>query len=75
MEVYKRETKELVKRFMDNRITFPQCMHGLDAALSDLVSSTQLKGEDLPELRAIIMANNETVMKGLERRGPPDKVQ
>jgi hypothetical protein len=75
MEVYKRETTELVKRFLRNRLTFPQCIAALDAALSDLILSAQFKEEDLPELRSIIMANNETVMKELERRGPPaDKV-
>jgi hypothetical protein len=74
-EVYKRETKELIERFLENQITFPECIHALDAALADLVSSPQFKGEDLPELRSVIMTNNETVMKELERRGPPDTVQ
>ncbi len=75
MEVYKRETRKLVQRFLKDQITFTECIHALDASLADLVSSTRFKGEDLPELRLIIMANNETVMKELERRGPPaDKV-
>ncbi len=69
VEVYKRETKALIKRFLNDRITFSECIHALDAALADLVSSTRFKEEDLPELRSIIMANNETVMKELERRG------
>jgi hypothetical protein len=37
--------------------------------LADLVP--RLSGEELAELRALMLANNEIVMKEMERRGPP----
>ena len=75
MEAYKRQTQRLIKRFLNHRLTFSQCVQALDAALSDLITSSEMKAENLLELRAIIMANNETVMKEMEKRGPPDRVQ
>jgi hypothetical protein len=74
LEAYKRQTQRLIKRFLNHRLTFPQCVQALDAALSDLITSSEMKAENLLELRAI-MANNETVMKEMEKRGPPDRVQ
>ena len=69
MEVYKRETQEVIKRFLARRISFPECIAALDAALADLVP--RLSGEELAELRALMLANKEIVMKEMERRGPP----
>jgi hypothetical protein len=42
-----------------------------DAALADLLP--KLKPADLPALPIEILANNEVVMKQMERRGPPRK--
>jgi hypothetical protein len=71
VEAYKRETEEIIKRFLAHRLRFPQCIAALDAALADLVP--RLTGEELSELRAVVMANNEIVMKEKERRGPPHR--
>jgi len=69
MEVYKRETREVIKRFLKQRISFPDCVAALDAAFSDL--APRLTEEQFAPLRALILKNNDTVMKEMERRGPP----
>jgi hypothetical protein len=66
MEVYKRETQEIVNRFLGHRLTFPDCIAALDAALTGLVP--KLKPDQLPELRAVMLANNARVMTEMERR-------
>jgi CRP/FNR family cyclic AMP-dependent transcriptional regulator len=69
MEVYKRETREVIKRFLAHRISFPACVAALDAAFADLMP--RLTGEQFAPLRALILENNNMVMKEMERRGPP----
>jgi hypothetical protein len=66
MEAYKREAKRLVNRFLRRQISFPQCISGLDAALARFVP--RLPREKLDALRAVMLANNEAVMKEMERR-------
>jgi len=36
MEVYDRETHEIIRRFLARRIGFPECIAALDAALAVL---------------------------------------
>jgi hypothetical protein len=50
----------------------PRCIADLDAALADLIP--KLKATDLPALRIEMLANNEIVMKEMERRGQPSKI-
>jgi len=69
MEVYKSETQEVIRRFLARRLSFPDCIAALDAALADLVP--RLPHKDLDTLRAVMLSNNEIVMKEMERRGPP----
>jgi hypothetical protein len=69
MAEYKRKTREVIIRFLENRLSFPDCIAALDAALADLVP--RLKHEELDDLRAVMMTNNEIVMKEMERRGQP----
>jgi hypothetical protein len=71
MEVYKRETKELINRFLLGRLSFPDCISALDSALAGFIP--RMLPEDLPALREAMMANNETVMKEMTRRGTPPK--
>ena len=68
MEVYKSETREIIKRFLARNLNFPDCIAALDAALAGLVP--RLQDGQLPILRALMLANNEIVMKEMERRGP-----
>lgn len=69
MEVYERETQEIIKRFLDHGLSFPDCIAALDAALAALVPT--LTGEQISRLRIVMLANNEIVMKEMDRRGPP----
>jgi CRP/FNR family cyclic AMP-dependent transcriptional regulator len=69
MEVYKRETQEVIKRFLNHKLNFPDCVAALDAALADL--TPRLTGEQIASLRALVLENNDMVMKEMERRGPP----
>jgi hypothetical protein len=69
MEVYKNETREIIRRFIDHRISFPECIAALDAAYAELPK--ELTGEQLAELRALMLANNERVMNEMERRRVP----
>ena len=67
MGVFKRRTKAILTRFLHDGISFPSCIAALDAAFADL--APRLKNEQIPELRALTLANNEVVMKEMERRG------
>jgi hypothetical protein len=69
MEVYERETQEIIRRFLDHRLSFFDCIAALDAALAGLIP--KLTGEEIPQLRIAMFANNEIVMKEMEWRGPP----
>jgi len=66
MEVFKTEAREVLNRFLHHRLSFPNCIVALDAALAGLVP--QLTTEQIPPLRAIMLANNATVMEEMERR-------
>ena len=61
-----RDTKTLLA----DKITFPDCIAQLDSALTRFM--TRLTGDQIPALRAPMFANNEIVMKEMERRGPPE---
>ena len=67
MKAYKSETKQVVNRFLRRQLSFPKCIAALDAALAKLIP--RLRPEDLDALRAVMLANNERVMKEMERRG------
>jgi hypothetical protein len=61
MESYKHATKQVVSSFLRREISFPECIHTLDAALAKAIP--RLKPEELPELRAVMLENNGVVMK------------
>ena len=69
VEVYRRETEKVIKRFLAQTLSFPECISALEAALDDLVP--RLRVEQRASLRDLILANNEIVTKEMERRGPP----
>ena len=66
MDAYKRATKRVVNNFLRRAISFPECIHALDAALAK--SIPRLKPEELPELRAWMLTNNGIVMKEMQQR-------
>ena len=73
MEVYKGETREVLRRFLSRRLSFPDCIAALDAALAGLLP--RLRPEELPALRELALANNAIVMKEMERRGQRKKAK
>jgi len=72
MQTYKRETKGIVTRLLLHQLSFPQCISGLDASLGRLTPS--LKPDNMDELRAIMLANNERVMAEMARRGSEEQI-
>lgn len=73
MEVYKSETQEVLRRFLARRLSFPDCIAALDAALAGLLP--RLRAEELPALRELMLANNAVVMNEMERRGQRKKTK
>lgn len=73
MEIYKHETEKVVKRFLRHQISFSDCIAALDAALATLIP--KLRPEELPALRAVMLANNERVMKEMERLSARKKAE
>ena len=66
MEVYERETKEVIQRFLWHRLAFPGCIAELDTALGRAIP--HLLPIQLDELRDLMLANNATVMEEMARR-------
>ena len=59
MEVYKSETREVIRRFLNHRLSFHECMAALDAAFADL--SSRLTGEQIAAAAAPTSANSAMV--------------
>ncbi len=73
MEKYLKQTQKILKSFLEGAITFPECIAALDHALATRVQT--LLPEELLNLRAVMLANNETVMKEMEKREKKRKAQ
>ena len=69
MEVYKNETREVIKRFRDHRLNYRECICSLDAAVAALIPRIQC--EELPVLRELMALNREMVMAECRRRTRP----
>ena len=67
MESYEHETKQVIEEFLADKISFFECIAALDAALASIMPL--LTGEKTDNVRALMLANNETVIKEMERRG------
>lgn len=66
MEVYRSETREVIRRFLAHQLAFPDCISALDAALAGLIP--RLTGDQLPLLRTLLSANSEVVKNEMRRR-------
>lgn len=64
--MYKSETREVVRRFLLHQRSFPKCIAALDATLAGVLP--RLKPEQLDEVRAVLLANNEMVMAEMAKR-------
>jgi hypothetical protein len=69
MQVYKNETREVIKRFLDHRLSYRECICSLDAALAALIP--RLQCEELPVLQELMSFDREIVMAELKRRAAP----
>jgi hypothetical protein len=72
MEEYERRTGDVIELFLSRRISFQDCISAMDSALADFIPT--LEGDQIARLRAVMLANNEIVMKEMERRGPSDVI-
>jgi hypothetical protein len=66
VEVYERETDEVVKLFLARALNFTACIAALDSALEDLIP--RLNPEDATRLRIVMLSNDEIVMNEIGRR-------
>jgi hypothetical protein len=66
VEAYETETTEIVTRFLRHKLEFPDCISALDAALTRFVP--RLGGDEIKRLCIVMLANNDIVMKEMERR-------
>jgi hypothetical protein len=68
MEAFRAETKGIVDRFMAGHIDFPEYIAATDISFA---SALPRLGGDIPDVRALMMANHDTVMAEMVRRTPP----
>ena len=66
VEVYRRETREVIRRFLIHQLSFPNGIAALAAALAGILP--KLKPDQLDQVRAVMLANNETVMEEMAKR-------
>jgi len=66
VEVYRAETDEIIRRFLQKQLTHDQCVVGLYDAFASALSD--FSAEDWPRIRAVIAANNEALQAETENR-------
>jgi hypothetical protein len=66
MEVYRRETDDIMSRFLSGKLTREQCLAALYNAFTRVLP--QIGSRDIPTMRAIVKANDETIQRELWRR-------
>jgi hypothetical protein len=66
VEVFKQETREIIRRFRGHKLSATRCIALLDDAFLDF--SSRATADQIEQLRAIVLANNEIVMAEMERR-------
>ena len=70
VDVYRRETQEIINLFLSHRLTFPECIASLDQALAHVMLRANQK--QIVCLQILIAANDEIVRKEMERRNGLD---
>jgi len=70
MEKFKLETAGILDSFMKGDIGFPQYITATDAAFAGAMP--RLGNLDIPQLRAVMLGNHNTVMEEMLRRGPSE---
>jgi hypothetical protein len=64
MEVYKSESREIIRRYLTGQISRDDCVNSLEAAVAGLIPF--LKMEDVPEVLAVISETTETLAKEMK---------
>lgn len=59
MELYKSETRDILRRYKERRITRRECTSALDAAVTAVVP--RLRSDQLQELLAAMKANEDAL--------------
>jgi dsDNA-binding SOS-regulon protein len=66
MHRYQRESEEIVRQFLEHKITFAQCVASLDAALANL--TPKLRAEQRECLRMLVARNHDAMTREISRR-------
>jgi hypothetical protein len=66
MDVYKRETEELMRRFLDGRMTHSECIAAMDAALAAVIPG--MKEADLEKVQNIVSESQRAIAEEIGRR-------
>jgi len=66
VEIYRSETREILTRFREDRITRSECIAALDAAL--LAAIPELDAADLPAVQMILVENSQSLAEIDETR-------
>lgn len=72
IERYKKATEEIVQRYVDREITFPQCVDELANILAR--AKRTFVPEDIVAVRDVMHANNDRALKELRKRQRRDKI-
>jgi hypothetical protein len=67
VDVYRSETQKVVAAFLRHHLSFPNCISALARLIPTLDQGRY--PEQMIALRALMLANTETVMKEMEHRG------
>jgi hypothetical protein len=79
MEIYRRETQEIVGRFLSYQLSFPDCVLALHSALHSALDRllptlpTLKRARRIYDVRAVMLANNVIVMEEMARRSAKQK--
>ena len=68
MDQFKAETRLIIRRFLRNRIDFPACITGLEAALANFLP--ELSEGQMDALRTHLFSDNDVVMAEMADEGP-----
>jgi DNA repair protein RadC len=66
MQIFRRETRGIVNRFLLHQLSFPHCVESLAAAHTRLLP--RLAQGNIEELRVLMLSNNDRVMAEMTRR-------
>jgi hypothetical protein len=66
MKVYRRKTREVIKRFRARRLSFPDCIGALNSALADLIPG--LTGDQLGSHSLSVTGGSVSELSGCASR-------